>query len=110
MWLNDTSDYALNNNEAIKKQNENLKSELADLVREIETNELVYGLTFTRPFSSIASVKNDAQLLENERKYFIEKLIQVNNNYLVYSLSLSLFFFLLSFMFQLNSKTYLLSF
>lgn len=69
--------YKYSNNEAVKKADDNLKSECAELVKEIETNELVYGISFSRPFSSVTANKNDAQLLANERKLFIEKMLQV---------------------------------
>lgn len=76
MWLNHTANYKYQNNEAVKKAEEQLQSELNELKREIETNELVYGLGFTRPFSSVPLPK-DGQILAKERKLYLEKMLQV---------------------------------
>jgi len=77
MWLNTALTYNYSNNEAVKKAEEILKSEISELVKEIEVNELVHGIGFTRPFTSVGASKNDPQILLNERKFFIEKLLKV---------------------------------
>lgn len=77
MWLNTASTYNYSNNEAVKKSEEILKSELSELVKEIEVNELVLGIGLARPFTSLGVSKNDAQLLANERKFYMEKLLKV---------------------------------
>lgn len=76
MWLNETANYKYQNNEAVKKAEEQLQSELNELKREIETNELVYGIGFTRSFSSVP-IPKDGQILSKERKLYLEKMLQV---------------------------------
>ena len=76
MWLDESSTYKYSTNESIKRADEQLQSELAELKKEIETNELVHGVSFSRPFSSVP-VPKDSQLLAQERKLYIEKLLQV---------------------------------
>lgn len=78
MWLNTMQKYKYSNNETVKKAEDILKSEIGELVKEIEVNELVHGIGFTRPFSSVGFIKNDPQILMNERKFFLEKLLQVS--------------------------------
>lgn len=78
MWLNSALKYKYGNNEAVQKAEEILKSEIAELAKEIELNELEYGAGLARPFSSVSVRKNEAQILANERKFFIEKLLQVS--------------------------------
>ena len=78
MWLNRAGTYNYVSNEAIRKAEEMLKSEVVELVKEIEVNELVHGIGFSRPFTSVIASKNDPQILANERKYYIEKLLQVS--------------------------------
>lgn len=77
MLLNTALTYNYSNNEAVRKSEEILKFEIGELVKEIEVNELVHGIGFNRPFTSILATKNDAQILANERKYYIERLLNV---------------------------------
>ena len=77
MWLNQTSTYN-SASESVKKADEFLQSELAELKKEIETNELVHGIAFVRPFTSVP-VPKDAQVLARERRLYIEKLLKVHD-------------------------------
>lgn len=78
MWPDETSQYKSVNNETVRKADELLKSELAELNREIETNELVYGIGFVRPFTSVP-VPRDANYLSQERKLCFENMLKVND-------------------------------
>ena len=77
MWLNEAPSFKYLNSETIKKSEEKLQFEINELKREIETNELVYGLSFTRPFSSVPPPR-DALQLSRERKLYIESLLKVH--------------------------------
>lgn len=76
MWLNESSSFKYLNGETVKKAEDKLQLEINELKKEIETNELVYGLTFTRPFSSVPAPR-DAQHLARERKLHIEHMLSV---------------------------------
>ena len=76
MWLNEAANYKYLNNETVRKADEQLVIELNELKREIETNELVHGIGFNRPFTSVP-VPKDPQILAKERKLYIEKMLQV---------------------------------
>ncbi len=80
MWSDESSTYNYNSkqNESVRKADEQLVADIAELKKEIETNELVHGLTFARPFASVPSPK-DPKLAERERKIYIEKLLRVND-------------------------------
>jgi hypothetical protein len=78
MIVNDEASitYKYNNAQSVKEQEDHLKSELTELKREIETNELVHGIAFTRPFTSVP-IPSDTDVLARERKFYIEKLLKV---------------------------------
>jgi hypothetical protein len=76
MWLDESSKFKHLNTEAVKISQDQLNYELNELKKEIELNELVHGIAFTRPFTSVP-VPNDAQQLVLERRLYIERLLQV---------------------------------
>ena len=78
MWLNQSAQYKHLSVDAVKKQEVQLHKDIEELKSEIEINELVHGIKFKRPFSSIPAPSN-SQVLAAERKYFIEKLLEVCN-------------------------------
>ena len=80
MWTDETSQYInkANNNDTVKKAEEQLGSEIAELKKEIETNELVHQIAFTRPFSSVPAPR-DALFLSKERRLYFEKLFKVHD-------------------------------
>ncbi len=78
MWLNNCLKYNYNSNETIKKTEDILKSEISELVKEVETNEIENKTGFNRPFTSISVKKNEFKVLLNERKFFLEKLLHVS--------------------------------
>ncbi len=79
MWQEElSSTYGYVNNESINHADEQLKSELAELKRELDTNEMVHGLEFVRPFVSVPQ-PIDPQLAALERKVYIEKMLKVHN-------------------------------
>ena len=67
-----------NINESVKKAEEFLQNEIAELKKEIETNELVHQIAFTRPFSSVPPPR-DHIILSKERKLYIDKLLKVHD-------------------------------
>ena len=78
MWSDEVSTYSYNSkqNEAIQKADDQLKSEISELKKEIETNELIHGIGFVRPFCSVPTPR-DPKIAERERKVYIEKLMRV---------------------------------
>ena len=80
MWTEESFQYIskTSNNESVKKAEEFLHSEIAELKKEIETNELVHHIAFTRPFTSIPAPR-DSVILNKERKLYIEKLLKVHD-------------------------------
>ena len=80
MWSDESSTYkyTAKQNESVRKADEQLVAEIGELKKEIETNELVHGVTFARPFASVPSPK-DPKVAERERKLYIEKLLRVND-------------------------------
>ena len=82
MWQNEASSYNFTNNESIRTAEEQLKSELIELKREIEATDLetVSGGggsdDASRTYSSVP-VPRDPQLLSRERKLYIEKILRV---------------------------------
>ena len=80
MWTEESFQYTNKavNNDSVKKAEEFLHAEIAELKKEIETNELVHHLAFTRPFSSIPAPR-DALVLSKERKLYIDKLLKVHD-------------------------------
>ena len=79
MWQEElSSTYGYVNNESISHADEQLKCELGELKRELETNEMSHGLEFARPFVSIPQ-PIDPQIASLERKVFVEKLLKVHS-------------------------------
>lgn len=80
MWSDISATYKFNakQNESVRKLDDTLVSELAELKKEIETNELIHGISFVRPFSTVATPR-DPKIAERERKLYIEKLLRVND-------------------------------
>lgn len=79
MWQEEhSSTYNYTNNESIKHADEQLQSELSELKKEVEMNEMAHGLEFLRPFTSVPQPV-DPQLASLERKLYIEKLLNVHN-------------------------------
>lgn len=78
MWSDESSTYKYisKQNETVRKADEQLVSDINDLKKEIETNELVHGIGFVRPFSSVPTPR-DPKVTERERKIYIEKLLRV---------------------------------
>lgn len=80
MWSDVSATYKYNakQNESVRKLDDTLVSELAELKKEIETNELIHGISFVRPFSTVVTPR-DPKIAERERKLYIEKLLRVND-------------------------------
>jgi len=78
MWLNESSKYKYLNSDAVKRAEDNLQLELNELKKEIETNELVHGISFSRAFTSVP-IPKDAPSLARERKLYIEKLLKIHD-------------------------------
>jgi hypothetical protein len=80
MWSDVSVTYKYNakQNESVRKLDDTLVSELAELKKEIETNELIHGISFVRPFSTVVTPR-DPKIAERERKLYIEKLLRVND-------------------------------
>ena len=78
MWLDESPKFKHLKIEAVRTAQEQLQFELSELKKEIEINELVHGIAFVRPFTSVP-IPNDAPLLACERKLYIEKLLQVHD-------------------------------
>jgi hypothetical protein len=76
MWLDESSKFKHLNIEAVRTAQDQLTYELGELKKEIEINELVHGIAFVRPFTSVP-IPKDPVLLATERKLYIEKLLQV---------------------------------
>jgi hypothetical protein len=78
MWQEEhSSTYGYSNNyESVKKFEESLSAEFANLKREIETNDMINGLEFIRPFTSVPQ-PIDPQMASLERKVYIEKILKV---------------------------------
>lgn len=76
MWLNQSTQYKHLLIDSVKKQEQQLAKDLEELNSEIEINELVHGIQFKRPFSSIPPPK-DSNSLAVERKFYIDRLLQV---------------------------------
>lgn len=77
MWQEEFSPiYGYINNESVKMFEEGLNAELANLKREIETNEMLNGFGFERPFTSIPQ-PIEPQIASLERKVYIEKILKV---------------------------------
>ena len=85
MWSEISATYKYNakQNESVRKLDDTLVGELAELKKEIETNELIHGISFVRPFSTVATPR-DPKIAERERKLYIEKLLRVNDTRPVY--------------------------
>ena len=73
MWLNQSLKYNHSNLESVKKVEAQLEKDLNELKTEIEANEMVYGIKLKRPSSSIQAPKD----AKNERKLYIERMLQV---------------------------------
>lgn len=78
MWLNESSKYKYLSSDAVKRAEDNLQLELNELKKEIETNELVHGISFSRSFTSVP-IPKDAPSLARERKLYIEKLLKIHD-------------------------------
>lgn len=77
MWQEEFSPiYGYLNNESVKMFEEGLNTELTTLKREIETNEMLSGFEFNRPFTSIPQ-PIEPQIASLERKVYIEKILKV---------------------------------
>ncbi len=78
MWQEEhSSTYGYSNNyESVKKFEESLSAEFANLKREIETNDMINGLEFIRPFTSVPQ-PIDPQMASLERQVYIEKILKV---------------------------------
>ena len=80
MWLNQSSKYSYLNLEPVKKIDLQLEKDLNELKTEIEANEMVYGIKLKRPNTSIQAPKD----AKNERKLYIERMLQVNGFYILF--------------------------
>lgn len=78
MWLEESNRFKHLKIEAVKIAQDQLQYELGELKKEIEINELVHGIAFARPFTS-TPVPSDAQQLALERKFYVERLLQVHD-------------------------------
>ncbi len=76
MWLNESLQFPFGSAETVQKSEIQLKKELEELKSEIETNEIIQGNKLKKSFSSV-SIPPDPKVLENERKFCIERLLQV---------------------------------
>jgi hypothetical protein len=78
MWLNESLKYKYLVSDAVKRADDNLQLELNELKKEIETNELVHGISFSRSLTSVP-IPKDAPSLARERKFYIEKLLKIHD-------------------------------
>ena len=78
MWQEELSPiYSYVSNESVKKADEQLQTEFAELKREIETNELVHNVGFMRAFTSVPQPVEPEQAAL-ERKLYLEKILNVH--------------------------------
>jgi hypothetical protein len=76
MWLSQSLQFPYGAAETVQKAETQLKKELEELKSEIEINEIIHGNKLKKPFSSIP-IPPDSKNLEQERKFNIERLLQV---------------------------------
>jgi hypothetical protein len=78
MNLNQSGQFKYLTLDSVLKAESQLGKDLNELKNEIETNELVHSLKYKKPPSSIRT-PNDSHAYSIERKYYIERLLNIND-------------------------------
>lgn len=83
MNLNQSGQFKYLTLDSVVKAESQLNKDLNELKNEIETNELVHNLKHKKPPSSIRT-PNDSHAYSIERKYYIERLLNINDTKSIY--------------------------